>query len=137
MSTAVFLVCAVQVLAGLFPHAKGWPFVGYSMYSERYDADQVIHEGVLVGLRPDRRELAIDPQALGVAVDDRWQTLRPLIDGGDAAAAGYLARYRARFPRSRLVGLQVQARRVRLTARGPIRVAPLVLAHYLEEEAGG
>ncbi len=136
VSTAILLVIVLQVLAGLFPHAKGWPFVGYSMYSYRYAENEAIYEGVLVGLRPNQREFVIDPQAIGVAIDSRWQVLRPLIDGGENAHREYVEAFRKRFPRNAITGLQVQARRVRLTDRGPLNVAPLVLSHW-EEEHGG
>lgn len=136
VSTALVLVIVLQVLAGLFPHAKGWPFVGYSMYSRRYAENEEIYEGVLVGLRPDQREFVIDPQAIGVAIDSRWQVLRPLIDGGETAQREYVEAFRKRFPRDAIAGLQVQARRVRLTDRGPLKVAPLVLSHWREERGG-
>ena len=75
-------------------------------------------------------------QAVGVAIDGRWQVLRPVIDGGDSAAADYVARFRERYPKSGIVGLQVQARRIRLTPEGPVRIAPLVLSHYRERNGG-
>ena len=84
------------------------------------------------GLAPGGAELVIDPQTLGLALDGRWQALHPLIDGGERVARAYLAAFRRRFPRSPILGLQVQARRTRLTPEGPRAVAPLVLYHFEE-----
>ncbi|MCZ6597089.1 MAG: hypothetical protein O7B99_05585 [Planctomycetota bacterium] len=130
VSAALALVIALQVLAGVVPHAKGWPFIGFAMYTQRYVEGQAIHDALLVGLLPRGRERAINPQEIGVAVDSRWQVLRPVIEGGDSVARSYVETYNERFPGRRIEGLQVQARRIRLTAEGPIRVAPLILAHY-------
>ncbi len=132
VSTAILLVLVGQVLAGVFPHGKGWPFVGFDMYSERFDENHVVYDGQLVLLDGRGRGRDVDPQAIGVAVDSRWQVLRPLVDGGDAAAREYLATFRGRFPHLDARGLQVQAQRTKLTRSGPVRVAPLVLQHYVE-----
>lgn len=136
VSTAIFLVCAVQVLAGIVPHNAAWPFVGYDMYSHRYGENEAIYDGVLMGIRPNGERFPINPQSIGIAIDGRWQVLRPVIDGGDAAAADYVARFRERYPKSGIVGLQVQARRIRLTPAGPVKIAPLVLSHYREPHDG-
>ena len=136
LSTGLVLVIGVQILAGLVPHNKAWPFVGYSMYSQRYHQDGAIYDAQLVGLGESGGTWEIAPQALGVAVDGRWQVLHPIIDGGDAAARDVVERYRERFPNQAIIGVQVQAKRMRLTAKGPVRVAPLVLAHYRETGDG-
>ena len=118
VSAALVLVIGVQVLAGLVPHNKAWPFVGFSMYSERYHAGDAIHKPVLVGLGPGGGRWTIAPQSVGVAVDSPWQVLRPVIDGGERA----FARPDRALPRAlsqrEIEGLQVQAERIRLTAEG-------------------
>ncbi|MEM7311179.1 MAG: hypothetical protein AAF682_31215 [Planctomycetota bacterium] len=133
VSTGVALVIGVQVLAGLVPHNKAWPFVGFSMYSDRYKEGDAIHKPVLVGLGPGGGRWTIPPQAVGVAIDSPWQVLRPVIDGGASSSRELMATYRKRFPKKNIVGLQVQSERIRITGRGPIPVAPLVLSHFREE----
>jgi hypothetical protein len=69
-------------------------------------------------------------------VDEIWQVARPLIDRGEPALRDFLAAWRQRFPGTLVCGLQVQARRARLTSTGPVPIAPLVLAHYREGSDG-
>lgn len=136
VSTGLVLVLGLEVLAALIPHNKGWPFVGFSMYSDKIEEGDAIFESVLIGVTPNGREFLIPPGSVGVAIDSRWQVLGPIIDGGDAAAEEFLAAYRERFPDRVIGALQVQARRVRITDRGPIPVAPLILSHH-EVKRGG
>lgn len=137
-SAALFVALGLQIVAGLVPHAKGWPFVGFSMYCQRYRAGDAIHRPELVGLALKGGLLPIAPQEVGVAVDSPWQVLRPLLDGGEAAAREYVEEYNRRFPGRALRGLEVRAERVRLTRHGPVHVAPMVLGRWvLAEEVGG
>lgn len=141
LSTGLVLLFGAQTLAALFPHAKGWPFVGFTMYTQHYGEYDLVYDEILAGVRPNGRSFRILEGGLGVAVDSRWQVLGPLVDegasGGDEVARDYLARFRRRWPASQVVAIQAQARRTRLTAEGPVAVAPLVLRHYREPEAGG
>lgn len=137
LSTGIVLLFATQIAAALFPHAKGWPFVGFTMYTQHYGEFDLVYDEILAGLRPSGASYRILEGALGVAVDSRWQVLGPLIDGGDEVARDYLARIRARHPNSPVVGIQVQARRRRLTEHGPVSVAALVLGHYAEDAQDG
>jgi len=136
VSAALALVLAVQVLAGLVPHAKGWPFVGFGMYTKRFPRDGLIYAERIVVLRPDGSERIVPVQSAGVIVDEPWEVLRPLIDRGEPALRAYLEAWRARNPGQAASGLQVQAQRSRLTAHGPVSVAPLVLAHFREASGG-
>jgi hypothetical protein len=87
-------------------------------------------------LRPDGGESVVQTQSAGVIVDEPWEVMRPLIDQGAPALRAYLEAWRRRNPEQRACGLQVQAQRSRLTPRGPLAVAPLVLAHYREADGG-
>jgi len=130
LSAGLLSILTLQVLAGIEPHGKGWPFMGYSMYTTRFDEGDVIFESVLVGLQRNGRSRVIPPQAVGVAIDGRWQVLGPLVDRGEAVARQYLEAYERRYPGSGVVGLQVRARRHRLTPGGAVEVAPQILSHY-------
>ncbi len=129
-STVVALVFGLQMLAGLVPHAKGWPFVGYSMYSESFDPERPVHRGVLVALDATGVPHEVPLWRLGYRIDSRWQVLRPIATGGPAAAAAALDKVRAELPEADFRALQVRSERTRLTPEGPRAVAPLVLSHY-------
>ena len=137
LAAALLTIVTLQVIAGIEPHGKGWPFVGYTMYTTRFDEGDVIFESVLYGLQENGGTRVIPPQAVGVAIDGRWQVLGPLVDRGEEVARQYLATYNERHPGSRLVGLQVRARRHRLTWGGAVEVAPQILSHYREPRVGG
>jgi hypothetical protein len=130
VSTALVVVLGLQVLAGLEPHAKGWPFVGFGMYTRSFAQDEIVFQEQLVVLLEGGQELPVRAESSGVKIDEIWQVARPLIDGGAPAMAAFLADWRARFPHIETRGLQVQARRARLTRAGPVPIAPLVLAHH-------
>lgn len=129
LSTGLFLIVALQVLAGLVPHAKGWPFVGFSMYTGRFDEGDYVYDSELTAVAADGQARRVPPRWLGAIVDDPWQVLGAVIDGGEPAARAAAARYAERVPGVRLRALQVRAERTKLTAAGPVRVAPLVLVH--------
>ncbi|MAB81135.1 MAG: hypothetical protein CMJ89_17450 [Planctomycetes bacterium] len=130
LSTALLVVLTAQVLAAIEPHGKGWPFMGYSMYTTRFDRGDAIFQVVLIGLHQNGGERVIPPQAIGVAIDSLWQVLGPIVDGGEEVAQEYLDTYNELHPEQSLVGLTVRARRHRLTPRGAIEVAPQILSHY-------
>jgi len=137
VSTALLLCVGLQVLAGLVPHAKGWPFVGFSMYTEVYRENDVVYRTGIVGLGPDGSRRAISPYALGYTFDDPWQVYRPLLVGGDEPNRAFVEAYNARYPADPIFGVHVEAERRRLTAAGPVRVAPLVLNRFLPERPDG
>jgi hypothetical protein len=136
VSAVLALVLLLQLVAGLVPHAKGWPFVGFGMYTKRSPRDGLVYAERIVVLRPDGRETSVTVQSAGVVVDEPWEVMRPLIDRGEPALRAYLEAWRARNPGELASGLQVQAQRARLTPGGPVSVAPLVLAHYRETRGG-
>jgi len=136
VSTALVIVLALQVLAGLVPHGRGWPFIGYSMYTESLDVGHVSYNAVLIGLTADGSRLRIDPGALGVAADNRWQVLGPLIRGGAEVNRKALEKLNADRPTwPPIVRLQVWAERWLLTEDGPLPIAQLVLSDYRAEAA--
>jgi len=130
LSTVLLLVFGLQLLAGVIPHAKGWPFVGYGMYSKFYAEGDIVFEGGLVGLMENGHSRRINAQAAGVATDSRWSILRPMINSGDVASAAWLHEYNTYHPDVPLTGIQVHAHRTRLMAGGPVRIAPLILSDY-------
>ncbi|MEM8710564.1 MAG: hypothetical protein AAGG01_06400 [Planctomycetota bacterium] len=137
LSTAVAIVFGLQILAGLIPHAKGWPFVGYSMYSKSFRPEHPVHRPLLIARHKDGEEREIPPWALGYAIDGRWQVLGPIVTGGPDVERDALERVRKRVTGPDYAVLQVQSRRFRLTRNGPVPIAPLVLSHHEYAGAAG
>jgi len=119
-----------QVAAGLVPHAKAWPFVGFSMYAETHAQGSVTYDEGLVGIDARGERRRIDEISLGSASDDRWQVLGSLLEGGEEVAAKWIERYDALHPEDPIVRVQVVAERRRLTPGGPVRIAPLVFGDF-------
>lgn len=124
----------LQVTAALFPHARGWPFVGFTMYTETYGEGALIYRPVIEGIFAGGIRRALHPTEGGISVPfTSYRAIVPLVHGGPEALAAFVARYRATHPPTpRLVGLRILQARTRLTADGPKPVASLVVARYAE-----
>lgn len=133
-STAIATGLVLQVIAACLPHARGWPFIGFTMYTRSYQSEELIHEGILTGIDRRGRPVYLNYHAVGFATDSRWNVLRALISGGDEAGEQFVADFNGRRDGDPLRGVQVRSRRVRLTPDGPVRVAPIVLSHYLRPD---
>ena len=138
ISAAIAIALGVQVLAGIVPHAKGWPFIGFSMYTNTYDENWVIYDGGVFGIEPGGTTRKLEYHGVVAFADDRWQVIGPIIDGGPAFSRDWVERYNALHPAQKIVGLQARADRRRLTPDGPVEIAPLVFSSWREpEEAHG
>ena len=126
---STFLVYAVglQLLVGVIPHGRSWPFVGFAMYTNRYDAGEHIYKPVLLGVRADHSTIIIRPEHAGYASDGHWQALIPLVYDGDEVSRRFLDAYNRAVPEARLRGFVVHDTKHRLTAEGPVKVAPVVM----------
>jgi hypothetical protein len=130
VSAGLFVVVALQVAAGLVPHARGWPFVGFTMYTDRFDEGDLTWRLTVQGVLPDGRRVPLQ----------RWETeveralCAPLIHGTDAERQAFLDRHNARRGAGPLRGFAVLDERQRLTRHGPVRVAPVVM-HVFPEDA--
>jgi hypothetical protein len=136
VSAAIAIVIGVQILAGLVPHAKGWPFIGFSMYTNTYGENWIIYDGGVFGIEPGGTTRKLEYHAVVPFADDRWQVIGPIIDGGPEFSRDWMERYNARHPETRIVGLQARADRRRLTPDGAVPIAPLVFSSYREPEDG-
>jgi hypothetical protein len=137
ISSAIAIVLGVQVLAGIVPHAKGWPFIGFSMYTNTYEQGSSIYDEKLVGI--DRSGGMRDLSYAGVVpfTDDPWQVIRPIVDGGPEVSRAWILRYNSLHPAQPIVGLQARVDRRVLTPHGAVRVAPLILSSHFEDEVLG
>jgi len=127
-SVALAWVVGLQLLAGSIPHARGWPFVGFAMYTRPHGVGDLVFDAGLYGVDAEGRSTRLVEAAAGVGIDDRWQVLRPLIDGGAPAARAWMDAYERHHPGRGFPRLQVRAERYRITAAGTVRVAPLILS---------
>ena len=130
LSTFLFFAVGLQVLAGIFPHARGWPFVGFSMYSEGFREGDHIYKPVLLGIREDGTRVPIDPIRAGYASDGYWQALLPLVYDGDKKCREFLEAFNLRNPEEQLRGFVIHDEKHRLTRMGPVLVAPVVMKVY-------
>lgn len=130
LSTILVIVVGLQVLAGLFPHARGWPFVGFSMYSQRYDEGEHVYKGIIRGVSEDGEVFKLDPAVAGFPSDGYWQALLPLVYDGDETCQRFLDAYRQAAPQRKMKGFIISDDKHRLTVEGPIRVAPVVMRVY-------
>lgn len=124
-------VLGLQILAGLVPHARGWPFVGFSMYTRTSGEGRVVGYRILEALGRDGSARPVN--TWGIFAAHLSQVVHPLLTGR-SQGAGHLVRiYNERSGRPPIVGFRLRAYRHRLTADGPVRIAPLTVYQYLEE----
>lgn len=134
VSAAIAIAIGVQILAGLVPHAKGWPFIGFSMYTNTYGENWIIYDGGVFGIEPGGTTRKLEYHGVVAFADDRWQVIGPIIDGGPGFSREWVERYNALHPEEKIVGLQARADRRRLTPEGAVEIAPLVFSSYREPE---
>lgn len=132
-TVTAFLACAIglQVIAAIIPHGRGWPFVGFSMYSERYEENNVIYKMALEVVRPNGERAEIEPFNAGYGLFEFRQTLSERIHGGEGIKHDYLRWLRERH--GEVAGYRILDHRWRLTKGGPIEIAPNVLSVYPDE----
>ncbi|MBK9387162.1 MAG: hypothetical protein IPN34_20290 [Planctomycetes bacterium] len=132
-STALVLGIGLQILAAIVPHARAWPFVGFTMYTEVYREGERVYQPALLA----HNEVAtweLDLTQAGLHGDGAWPALLPLVHGTAEAKRAFVERYAREKSNSHLRGYSVVSQRRVLTARGPIAVAPLVTYQYSAEE---
>jgi len=135
LSSGILLTLGLEILAGVIPHGRGWPFIGYSMYTEGSNPGSISYNGVVIGLGERGVPLRLPLGTMGIASDNRWQVLRPLMDSGDVSQR-FLEAYNAKNPAwEQVIRLQVWAKRTLLTEQGPLQIAPLILGDHLSGSA--
>ena len=135
LSSVLLLLIALQVLAGAIPHGRGWPFIGYSMYTDSRDEGHISHNGAIIGFGKRGFPIPIPLGTMGMAADNRWQILHPIMAGGEAPREAML-RYNQKNPNwEQVVRVQVWAKRTLIQPDGPIDLAPLILSDWRASEA--
>lgn len=129
---AAFVVC-VQIATGIEPHARSWPFVGFTMYTQKFRARSSIFETKFVGLHRDGSRSELNPLLAGRHMDGEWMAALPLVYDPAREAPRFVDDYnRATGLQGarELVGVQIVEHRKRLTRRAPIDVAPILWVHW-------
>ena len=130
LSTIVSTIFVCQVLVACIPHGKSWPFVGFDMYTERYEHLGLLYKPRLIGIDSNRRRFAIHPRQAGWSSDGYWQALVPLIHESATRGKDFLDAFRERNPGLDLQQYIVETQKTRLSSEGPVPVAPTVLSWY-------
>ncbi len=132
LRTAVLGVVLLQLLAAALGYGRGWPFVGFSMYTETWRENDVIYRPRITGIRADGERVALHEHDVGVHQDGYWQMLAEVAFGGEDAARAFFAKVEsAQVPGAPpFVGFVLADGRIRLTADGPVDVAPTVLVDW-------
>ena len=126
--SGVLVVClGGQLLAAVIPHARGWPFVGFGMYTVLTHEDDVVGAQVLELIAEDGSTRRID-------------MYREI--GHYPGQIAHHVTYRrdvARRVAARLGGAGVQLRvlRYRLTEDGPVPLTPRIKARYVGQDDDG
>lgn len=136
LTTVILWWLILQIAAGVFPHARGWPFCGFSMYTGTTKENAISGPVMLVRTDARGREHPASLKRFDLVVDTHWQILRPFMNGDEAFKRRMLDRYNAYVPKKGpkpppshdAHALRVVHKRTRLTREGKIPVAPLVMA---------
>jgi hypothetical protein len=132
-SAGLVLVLAAQLAAALIPHARGWPFVGFGMYTESVGGFPLSSRQVLYGVKAGGERFPIEIHGAGLGLFELARRLVPAIRGGDEDRQALLDELNQRYYDGRLPAFEIRIERYRLTPRGPMRVAPIHLCRHPDE----
>ncbi|MFY9345944.1 MAG: hypothetical protein WAT39_25855, partial [Planctomycetota bacterium] len=131
LRVGVLVVVLLQLAAAFAGYGRSWPFAGFSMYTENWHRGDVLYRPRIVGLRADGSRTALHEDDLGVMQDGYWQVLAEVAFGVDRHRRELMAKVARRAsPGAPFIGYTLADGRIRLTADGPVDVAPTVLLEY-------
>ncbi len=139
LSTVLLSLLSLQIIAGLMGHTRGWPFVGFAMYSIRFQEESHTHAVSMVRITPEGKRRHLPVTRFGRAVDNPWHIIRPIMHGNAVFRDKMLKLYNSKGGSATgelALGFQIVSRRHRLTKKGAVKVATLVMAHYDPEAQG-
>jgi hypothetical protein len=133
LSVALAACVALQLAAAAFPHAKGWPFIGFTMYTSVSRRDDVAYRHELSGVRPDGSRRPLAPPGAKFGKFETERALQPFLHDEDGVRERFLAEWNAAHPEDPLAGLVDLCRRRRMRPEGAVEVPPIVmLVHPVE-----
>jgi hypothetical protein len=128
-SAALTVVVGLQVLAALLGYGKAWPFVGFNMYTETWREQDALHRPRLFTIHADGSRHDLSFADAGLVQDGYWQVLGEIAHE-DARRRDFFAGLAARRWWEPLAGFGIEDQRIRLTADGPVEVAPHVVLRW-------
>jgi hypothetical protein len=129
--TGVLTIVLLQAAAAIAGYGRSWPFVGFTMYTETWHHDDVLFRPRIVGLRSDGTRVPLHENEVGVVQDGYWQMLAEVAFGDERHRRELLQRVALRAGNGApFVGFVLADGRIRLTADGPVDVAPTVLLEH-------
>ena len=135
LSASLGCLLGLQLLAALVPHSKGWPFVGFTMYTRVSERDSLSYRHEFMGLTPDGHWRALTPPGGAFGKYENERALQPFIHDADGRRERFLREWNASRPAERLVGIADLCRRRRLTPDGPVDVPRIVMFVHPPEVA--
>lgn len=122
---ALFLL--LHSVAGVLQVGRSWPFVGYSMYTETYREGSLLFKPVVQAVDEGGAWRNVSSKEWGRPTDGFWQALLPLVLEPEGLEV-FRQDYNRRYPKRPVAGMAIVQQRIRLTAAGPVRIAPLPMA---------
>lgn len=130
--TALLGAIMLQLLAAFLGYGRSWPFVGFTMYTENWHEQSVLHRPHIEAIRADGSRLPRNIKSAGILQDDYWQMLSEVLFGDEEDWQRTLHQINHKRPKGepKFTGFVLSDGRIRLTATGPVDAAPTVLVHY-------
>lgn len=130
--TALLGAIALQLLAAFLGYGRSWPFVGFTMYTENWHRQDVLHRPHIAAIRADGSRLPRPIDKAGILQDDYWQMLSEVLFGDEQDWQRVLHQINRMRPRGEpeFTGFVLSDGRIRLTRDGPVEAAPTVLVRY-------
>jgi hypothetical protein len=127
LSVALAACVLLQLVAAAVPHSKGWPFVGFTMYTNVSRRDSIAYRHEFLGVRGDGSRRPLAPPGAKFGKYETERALQPFLHDEDGVRERFLAEWNASHPEDPLIGLVDVCRRRRMRPEGAVEVPPLVM----------
>lgn len=133
VSGLLIVLFGMQLLSAIVPHARGWPFVGWGMYTEVRQEGSISGYSALEGLRADGSIVPIDGWHFHCYPS---QVIKPLIHESEQAGPAFVEAYNSELPDEQIVGIRVVAYQYRLDRDGAVPLIPRIRTDYRQPNNG-
>lgn len=135
LSAALFCLVTLQLLAAAFPHSKGWPFVGFTMYTRVAERDSISSRHEFLGRTAEGTWIPLAPPGGAFGKYETERALQPFLHDADGRRERFLAEWNANSSHAQLTAIADVCRRRRLTPDGPIDIPRVVMFVHPPEAA--
>lgn len=132
ISAFLVIVLGLQLVAGLANHARGWPFVGWGMYTVTAQEGYISSDLVVEGIRPNGTTFPIDVKNTFSCYSS--QVIHRLINWPNQAGARFVEHYNDLHRGKVLRGVQVVLYNYQLRSSGPRRIPSIIRSRYFPAE---